>query len=100
MVATASLFAAAQVLYTDPSFHCTNTSCEISRTSSHGEHFAPHVGDVHLHVMQIGTLQVFQSCIEKVFPWQDDFYYALSAATHMQNVISKSKADEVHVHTS
>ena len=41
MVATSLLFAAAQVLYTDPSFHRTNTSCEISRRSSHGEHSAP-----------------------------------------------------------
>ena len=48
------LFAAAQVFYTDPSFHRTNTSCEISRRSSHGEHFALDIGDVHLHVMQLG----------------------------------------------
>ncbi len=54
MVATSVLFAAAQVFYTDPSFHRTNTSCEISRRSSHGEHFALHIGDVHLHVMQLG----------------------------------------------
>ncbi len=62
MVATPLLVVVAQVLYTDPSFHRTNTSCEISWKSSHGEHSAPHIDDVHLHMMQLGIQQVYFPC--------------------------------------